>query len=53
MNTRNHYSHNEHLAFADRDTARAMADLRVLGTPEYAERAPGLLSRLLHRSLRK
>ena len=49
MNTRNHYSHNENLAFADRDSARAAADLRALGAPEYAERAPGLLGRLLHR----
>lgn len=52
MNTRNNYSHNEQLAFADRDSARVNADLRALGAPEYAERAPGLIGRLLHRPRR-
>ena len=49
MTPRNSYNHNEHLAFTDRDRARMTADLRALGAPEYADRAPGLLSRLLHR----
>lgn len=52
MNTRNSYSHNDHLALADRDLARVSSDLRALGAPEYAERAPGLLGRLLHRTPR-
>lgn len=47
MNTRNHYSHNDHLAFADRDTARALADLRALGAPEFADAAERGLRRLL------
>lgn len=47
MSNRNHYSHNDHLAFADRDAARAMADLRALGAPEFAEPPERGLRRLL------
>lgn len=50
MTTSNSFSHHDHFACADRDSARVSADLRALGAPEYAERAPGLLDRLLRRS---
>lgn len=48
MNTRNSYGRNDHLVFADRDTARVVADLRALGAPEFAEAPQGRLRRLLH-----